>query len=332
MTALPAMDRRQEQDGVRRVGAADQGECPLDRRRRQQQLPPQHLADAAGVRARRGALPLRRRWQPPDRLLSRHGPDDPRPQPAVVARGGPAIRSTGILFAGQGELEVEAARLVCEMVPCAERMRFGSSGSEVVQGAMRLARAATGRRTILKFEGHYHGWFDNILWSTAPGLNAAGPGGQPGPRRRQRRAGSAKRRTGSRFSPGTTSNVSRSGSPRATSRASSWKPPCAMPARSIPHRAISKARARPARARHGPDLRRGHHRLPPRARAARRSASASRPTSRPSARRSPTAFRSRRLRAGPTCSTCSRPAASCTAAPTTRNASPWRRRSRPCAT
>jgi glutamate-1-semialdehyde 2,1-aminomutase len=31
-----------------------------------------------------------------------------------------------------------------------------------------LARAATGRRTILKFEGHYHGWFDNILWSTAP--------------------------------------------------------------------------------------------------------------------------------------------------------------------
>jgi glutamate-1-semialdehyde 2,1-aminomutase len=87
----------------------------------------------------------------------------------------------GILFAGQGELEVEAARLVCELVPCAERIRFGSSGSEVVQGAIRLARAATGRRTILKFEGHYHGWFDNILWSTAPGLNAAGPEDNPIP-------------------------------------------------------------------------------------------------------------------------------------------------------
>ena len=87
----------------------------------------------------------------------------------------------GILFAGQGELEVEAARLVCEIVPCAERMRFGSSGSEVVQAAIRLARAATGRRTILKFEGHYHGWFDNILWSTAPGLNAAGPEESPVP-------------------------------------------------------------------------------------------------------------------------------------------------------
>ena len=85
----------------------------------------------------------------------------------------------GILFGGQAEVEVEAARLVCELVPCAERVRFGSSGSEVVQGAMRLARAATGRRIILKFEGHYHGWFDNILWSTSPGLNAAGPEDSP---------------------------------------------------------------------------------------------------------------------------------------------------------
>jgi glutamate-1-semialdehyde 2,1-aminomutase len=87
----------------------------------------------------------------------------------------------GILFAGQGALEVEAARLVCAMVPCAERVRFGSSGSEVVQAAIRLARAATGRRVILKFEGHYHGWFDNILWSTSPGLNAAGPEDNPVP-------------------------------------------------------------------------------------------------------------------------------------------------------
>ena len=86
-----------------------------------------------------------------------------------------------ILFGGQGSLEVEAARLVCDMVPCAERVRFGSSGSEVVQAALRLARAATGRRVILKFEGHYHGWFDNILWSTAPGLNAAGPEDSPVP-------------------------------------------------------------------------------------------------------------------------------------------------------
>lgn len=85
----------------------------------------------------------------------------------------------GILYAAQTRLEAEAARLLCDMVPCAERVRFGSSGSEVVQAAIRLARAATGRRTILKFEGHYHGWFDNILWSTAPGLNAAGSENHP---------------------------------------------------------------------------------------------------------------------------------------------------------
>jgi glutamate-1-semialdehyde 2,1-aminomutase len=81
----------------------------------------------------------------------------------------------GILYAGQSEIEFEAAKIICERIPCAQRIRFGSSGSEVAQAAFRLARAATGKRVILKFEGHYHGWFDNILWSTAPAQNAAGP-------------------------------------------------------------------------------------------------------------------------------------------------------------
>ena len=87
----------------------------------------------------------------------------------------------GILFAGQTEIEFEAARIICERIPSAQRIRFGSSGSEVAQAAMRLARAATGRHIILKFEGHYHGWFDNILWSTAPAQNAAGPEDAPVP-------------------------------------------------------------------------------------------------------------------------------------------------------
>jgi glutamate-1-semialdehyde 2,1-aminomutase len=87
----------------------------------------------------------------------------------------------GILFAGQTAVEAEAARLVCEMVPCAERLRFASSGSEADQAALRLARAATGREVIIKFEGHYHGWFDNILWSAAPALNEAGPRAAPVP-------------------------------------------------------------------------------------------------------------------------------------------------------
>src|ERR1700760_1086640 len=85
----------------------------------------------------------------------------------------------GILYAGQSEIEFEAANIICERIPSAQRIRFGSSGSEVAQAAFRLARAATGKRVILKFEGHYHGWFDNILWSTAPAQNAAGPENAP---------------------------------------------------------------------------------------------------------------------------------------------------------
>ena len=106
----------------------------------------------------------------------------------------------GILYAAQCEIEYEAAELFCKLIPCAERVRFNSSGSEVVQAVFRLARAATGRPTIVKFEGHYHGWFDNIAWSTAPGPSEFGneddpahvsgtPGMAPafgrGPRRRR---------------------------------------------------------------------------------------------------------------------------------------------------
>jgi len=101
--------------------------------------------------------------------------------PAIVREAVKEQVDKGILFAGQSPLEAEAARLLCERIPSAERVRFGSSGSEVAQAAMRLMRAATGRRTIIKFEGHYHGWFDNILWSTAPALNAAGPEEAPVP-------------------------------------------------------------------------------------------------------------------------------------------------------
>jgi glutamate-1-semialdehyde 2,1-aminomutase len=85
----------------------------------------------------------------------------------------------GILFAAQTEVEFEAARLVCELVPCAERVRFGSSGTEVIQAALRLARAATGRQRIVKFEGHYHGWLDNVLWSVSPSSDQCGPAESP---------------------------------------------------------------------------------------------------------------------------------------------------------
>jgi glutamate-1-semialdehyde 2,1-aminomutase len=85
----------------------------------------------------------------------------------------------GMMFAAQHEAEIRLAERICELVPCAERVRIGSAGSEVVQAALRIARHVTGRPKILKFEGHYHGWFDNVLASVAPPADLAGPPEHP---------------------------------------------------------------------------------------------------------------------------------------------------------
>jgi glutamate-1-semialdehyde 2,1-aminomutase len=79
-----------------------------------------------------------------------------------------------LLVAGQTLIEYEAAKFLTQMVPSAKKVRFASSGSEAVQVAYRVARAATGRWKIIKFEGHYHGWFDNVLVSVAPDISLAG--------------------------------------------------------------------------------------------------------------------------------------------------------------
>ena len=63
----------------------------------------------------------------------------------------------------QSVLEVELAEKIVEHIPSAERVRFHLSGSEAVQMCFRLARAFTGRPLFVRFEGHYHGWFDNVL-------------------------------------------------------------------------------------------------------------------------------------------------------------------------
>ena len=76
----------------------------------------------------------------------------------------------GQLFAGQNILEVEAAEKVQKSIPNAELVRFASSGTEAVEAALRLARAYTQRNKIVKFEGHYHGWSDSVLFNTASPL------------------------------------------------------------------------------------------------------------------------------------------------------------------
>jgi glutamate-1-semialdehyde 2,1-aminomutase len=69
----------------------------------------------------------------------------------------------GSHFAAATSAEVEAAERFRRMVPSTEVVRFTNSGSEATMLALRLARAHTGRTKFLKFEGHYHGWYDPYL-------------------------------------------------------------------------------------------------------------------------------------------------------------------------
>lgn len=84
-------------------------------------------------------------------------------------------------YGAQHELEIAVAERIQRLVPCAERIAFTSSGTEAVQLAHRLARASTGRRRILKFEGHYHGWVDSALISHHPSTEQIGPRDTPRP-------------------------------------------------------------------------------------------------------------------------------------------------------
>ncbi len=74
----------------------------------------------------------------------------------------------GLLYGGQHEAEVQLAELLRDLVPCIEMVRLNCTGSEAVAAAIRLARAYTGRTKIIRFAGHYHGWFDELLVSTHP--------------------------------------------------------------------------------------------------------------------------------------------------------------------
>jgi glutamate-1-semialdehyde 2,1-aminomutase len=76
----------------------------------------------------------------------------------------------GALTATASEVEVEVAERIAAMHPCAEVVRFANTGTEACLAALRLLRGHTGRDTIIKFEGHYHGWADAYsLRSNLPG-------------------------------------------------------------------------------------------------------------------------------------------------------------------
>lgn len=89
------------------------------------------------------------------------GYQDPEVTEAVARQ----LHDSGVIFSLPHRLETEVAELICEMVPCAERVRFGKNGSDATAGAVRVARAFTGRDHIAVCG--YHGWQDWYIGSTA---------------------------------------------------------------------------------------------------------------------------------------------------------------------
>ena len=92
----------------------------------------------------------------------------------VVLEAVRAAAADGLTFGAPTEREVELAELVARLVPSIEVVRFVNSGTEAVMTALRLARGATGRSRVLKFDGGYHGHSDGLLVAAGSGPTTLG--------------------------------------------------------------------------------------------------------------------------------------------------------------
>src|SRR5450631_3414469 len=90
------------------------------------------------------------------------------------------VAADGLSFGAPTELETALARRVIELMPSIELVRFVSSGTEATMSAIRLARGFTGRDTIVKFEGCYHGHSDSLLIKAGSGALTFGVPTSPG--------------------------------------------------------------------------------------------------------------------------------------------------------
>jgi glutamate-1-semialdehyde 2,1-aminomutase len=89
--------------------------------------------------------------------------------PDVVVEAVRETAKNGLSFGIPNPLEVEMARLICSWVPSVERVRMVNSGTEATMSCVRLARGATNRKLIVKFEGCYHGHVDSLLVKAGSG-------------------------------------------------------------------------------------------------------------------------------------------------------------------
>jgi len=83
------------------------------------------------------------------------------------------VLQTGAACSYESSLHTELARLLCETIPCLERVRFTGSGTEATMHTLRLARAYTGKKKFIRFEGNFHGYHDQVMFGSSgePGQN-----------------------------------------------------------------------------------------------------------------------------------------------------------------
>src|SRR5258706_7120494 len=101
--------------------------------------------------------------------------------PAILGHAHPRViaalakqAALGLGFGAPTRLEVELAELISSAIACAEKVRLVSSGTEAGMTALRIARAATGRPKIVKFDGCYHGHSDSLLVRAGSGAMTLG--------------------------------------------------------------------------------------------------------------------------------------------------------------
>ena len=107
--------------------------------------------------------------------------------PMIMGHNHPQVRDAvvqtaqdGLSFGCPTEIEIELAERLCDLVPSLEQVRMTSSGTEATMSAIRLARGATGRDKIIKFEGCYHGHSDSLLIKAGSGALTFGVPSSPG--------------------------------------------------------------------------------------------------------------------------------------------------------
>lgn len=124
-------------------------------------------------------------------LLTSHGA-------TILGHNHPGIRAAieealrcGIVCSSETPAQTRVASALAEIVPCVDMVRFTCSGTEATMHAIRLAREYTGREKFIKFEGHFHGLHDYVMWnyggwSSADAVDSDGPPSAP---RHVRRSG-----------------------------------------------------------------------------------------------------------------------------------------------